>query len=62
MDETYVKVRGELVYLYRAVDKAGKPADFFLSRQRDINAVKAFLRMTGQRAPIRRRPIAPCRI
>jgi transposase-like protein len=44
MDETYVKVRGELVYLYRAVDKAGKPADFFLSRQRDINAVKAFLR------------------
>ena len=44
MDETYVKVRGELVYLYGAVDKAGKPADFFLSRQRDINAVKAFLR------------------
>jgi hypothetical protein len=24
MDETYVKVRGEWVYLYRAVDKAGK--------------------------------------
>ena len=24
MDETYVKVRGERVYLYRAVDKAGK--------------------------------------
>ena len=56
MDETYVKVRGEWVYLYRAVDKAGKPADFFLSRQRDINAVKAFLRMTGQRAPIRSVP------
>ena len=24
IDETYVKVRGEWVYLYRAVDKAGK--------------------------------------
>src|SRR6186997_539993 len=44
MDETYVKVRGEWVYLYRAVDKAGKTVDFFLSRQRDINAAKAFLR------------------
>ena len=44
MDETYVKVRGGWVYLYRAVDKAGKTVDFFLSRQRDINAAKAFLR------------------
>jgi len=53
MDETYVKVRGEWVYLYRAVDKAGKTVDFFLSRQRDINAAKAFLRqaMNGQRVP-----------
>ena len=31
MDETYVKVRGEWVYLYRAVDKAGKTVDFYLS-------------------------------
>jgi hypothetical protein len=44
MDETYVKVRGEWVYLYRAVDKAGKTVDFFLSRQRDVNAAKTFLR------------------
>ena len=51
MDETYV--RSEWVYLYRAVDKAGKTVDFFLSRQRDINAAKAFLRkaMKGQRLP-----------
>ena len=53
MDETYVKVRGEWAYLYRAVDKAGKTVDFFLSRQRDINAAKTFLRkaMKGQRVP-----------
>ena len=52
-DETYVKVRGEWMYLYRAVDKAGKTVDFYLSRNRDVNAGKAFLRkaMQGQRIP-----------
>ncbi len=53
MDETYVKVRGEWLYLYRAVDKAGKAVDFLLSRRRDVNAAKTFLRkaMKGQRVP-----------
>src|SRR3954451_15900576 len=44
MDETYVKVRGEWTYLCRAVDKAGQTAEFHLSRKRDVNAAKAFLR------------------
>ena len=39
MDETYIKVRGEWVCLYRAADKAGKTVDFFLSRERDTNAL-----------------------
>jgi transposase-like protein len=53
MDETYVKVRGEWMYLYRAVDKSGKTVDFYLSRSRNVNAAKAFLRkaMKGQRTP-----------
>ena len=52
-DETYIKVKGEWMYLYRAVDKAGKTVDFYLSRRRDVAAAKAFLRqaMRGQRTP-----------
>ena len=42
VDETYIKVRGQWVYLYRAVDKEGRTVDFLLSRQRDIAAAKRF--------------------
>jgi transposase-like protein len=34
MDETYIKVHGQWVYLYRAVDKAGQTVDFFISGNR----------------------------
>jgi len=44
MDETFIKVRGRWVCLYRAVDRAGATVDFFLSRNSDVNAAKAFLR------------------
>ncbi len=42
MDETYIKVKGEWHYLYRAVDKAGSTVDFMLSVKRDKPAAKAF--------------------
>ena len=44
MDETYVKVRGQWMYLYRAVDKHGETVDFLLSERRDTAAAKRFFR------------------
>jgi transposase-like protein len=48
-DETYLKVNGEWVYLYRAVDKQGKTVESYLSRTRDIAAAKAFFRKAFRR-------------
>jgi transposase-like protein len=42
VDETYLKVRGQWVYLYRAVDRQGRTVDFLLSKRRDIAAAKPF--------------------
>ena len=42
VDETYLKIKDQSVYLYRAVDKEGCTVDFLLSRQRDIVAAKRF--------------------
>src|SRR6516165_4358288 len=42
VDETYLKVRGQWVYLYRAVDKQGRTVDFLLSKRRDVAAAKRF--------------------
>jgi len=44
MDETYIKVKGQWVYLYRAVDKFGNIIDFKLSEQRDEAAATAFFK------------------
>src|SRR5208337_912255 len=43
VDETYVKVRGQWTYLYRAVDKHGNTIDFYLSPTRNTAAAKRFL-------------------
>ena len=44
VEETYVKVKGEWKYLYRAVDSTGNTVDFMLSEKRDRKAAKRFLK------------------
>jgi transposase-like protein len=45
VDETYIRVAGNWVYLYRAVDSAGHTIDFKLSPNRDLAAAKRFLQL-----------------
>src|SRR5438552_2870105 len=40
VDETYVRVKGKWVYLYRAVDSTGATVDFLLSAKRDAAAAQ----------------------
>jgi IS6 family transposase len=42
VDETYIKVKKTWMYLYRAVDSAGKTLEFLLSPTRDAEAAKRF--------------------
>jgi transposase, IS6 family len=58
IDETYIKIRGQWRYLYRAIDKHGTPVDFLLSAKRDLNAAKRFFRKMLEDQPL----LAPDRI
>src|SRR6266496_5120585 len=46
VDETYIKVKKEWVYLYRAVDSQGNTLEFFFSPTRDAQAAKRFFLKT----------------
>ena len=49
MDETYMKVKGQWRYLYRAVDKQGQTIDFLLTEHRDEEAALRFLKKAIRR-------------
>jgi len=44
MDETYINIKGEDAYLYRAVDSAGNTIDFCVTEIRDKEAAKKFFK------------------
>ena len=48
-DETYIKVNGGWMYLYRAVDEKGRTVASYLSRTRDQTAAKIFFRQALKR-------------
>ena len=58
IDETYIKIRGQWRYLYRAIDKHGTPVDFLLTATRDLGAPKRFFRKMLKNEPL----LAPDRI
>src|SRR6516162_2348638 len=43
MDETFVRIAGRWMYLFRALDSGGQTVDFYLSETRDREAAKNFL-------------------
>lgn len=44
MDETYIKIKGQWNYLYRALDDQGLTLDFQLRKKRDFNSAYRFLK------------------
>jgi transposase-like protein len=43
IDETYIRIKGQNRYLYRAVDSTGQTIEFLLTTRRDAAAAKRFL-------------------
>lgn len=44
VDETYMKVKGQWKYLYRAIDKDGTSVDFLLTAKKNIKAAQRLFR------------------
>ena len=42
VDETYIRIKGQDRFLYRAVDSTGQTIDFLLTAKRDAAAAKRF--------------------
>ena len=51
MDETYVKVAGRWVYLYRVIDQFGQVIDVLVSEKRDLAATQRFFTRALEHGP-----------
>jgi putative transposase len=55
----YIHVKGQWVYLYRAVNKFGDTVDFMLSEHRDEAAATASFKQAIDNNGFRKRPVLP---
>ena len=51
VDETYLKVAGRWVYLYRAIDQYGQVIDVLVSEKRDLTATRRFFTRALEHGP-----------
>ena len=51
VDETYVKVAGRWVYLYRSIDQYGQVIDVLVSEKRDLAATRRFFTRALKHSP-----------
>ena len=49
LDEMYVKLNGEMVYLWRAVDQEGEVLESFVTKARDKQAALTFMKKALKR-------------
>lgn len=54
LDEMYVKINGELMYLWRAVDHEGEILESYVTKTRDKAAALRFMRKALKRHGTRR--------
>jgi transposase, IS6 family len=55
VDETYIKVAGRWIYLYRAIDQYGQVIDVLVSEKRDLGATRKFFTQIHRRLRYRLR-------
>lgn len=58
LDKIYIKVKDKCSYLYRAIDKRVNTVDFYLSKVRNINSARTFLRKAFRSIPYNFQPIS----
>ena len=51
VDETYAKIAGRWVYLYRAIDQFGQVIDVLVSEKRDMSATRRFFTRALEHGP-----------
>jgi transposase, IS6 family len=52
VDETYIKIAGRWVYLYRAIDQFGQVIDVLVAEKRDLAATRRFFTRALEHGPV----------